>query len=428
MVSNTTNPSCDSGNRGAGLSDYNADQLGPLFAVSDEGSASESIVDAAYSSAKADAMAPIDAIQLGVALDGERMTSAGEVPIGPPEYEELLEAAKGRLFLTTNVGVRANARLQQALPEIQVNSKSATDKKWIKSVVAEFSKFLQTPDGRPRPLTVRLSIDPARPARWLSDVTAVLESAREAGKIGPPDLHRFSVLIDFQTKLINDPQLRVIEDTIKRAADAKISEVSIDGPLLPSARRRLGVQSLLNIVDIPRLRRLLATAQKHGIRLTYRYQLELESAARTIWTGLHTARTHGFTAGKYGLVPMTLEEQAVVIELITRWTSGWTAIPAFYVDTPLLAALEVFEVSRCKDAAKTWLRMARAAGATMVLFDSPDRVDPRRLVRESANDNGVLTFADIEEILNHARELGVSILWSGGITAKQAFELAARKV
>ncbi len=38
----------------------------------------------------------------------------------------------------------------------------------------------------------------------------------------------------------------------------------------------------------------------------------------------------------------TLEEQAQVIELVTQWTSGWTAIPAFYVDTPLVTATEVF--------------------------------------------------------------------------------------
>jgi hypothetical protein len=147
-----------------------------------------------------------------------------------------------------------------------------------------------------------------------------------------------------------------------------------------------------------------------------------------MWTGLHTAQKHGFSAGKYGLVPMTLEEQAAVIELIERWTVGWTAIPAFYVDTPLLSSFDVFDVPHCKEAAKIWLRMARGAGATIVLFDSPDRVDPRRLVREGKTDNGVLTLADIEELLAYGRELGVSILWSGGVSAKQAFELARRKV
>ena len=65
------------------LATYDSEHFGPLFAVSDEGSAGETIVNAAYASAKAKALWPIDPVSLGVALDGERMTSAGEVPIGP---------------------------------------------------------------------------------------------------------------------------------------------------------------------------------------------------------------------------------------------------------------------------------------------------------------------------------------------------------
>src|SRR5688572_26298368 len=62
------------------LADYDSNEDGPLFAVSDEGSAAAAVVDAAYSSAKA-AFSPSYAnnpLRLGVILDGERMTSAGE--------------------------------------------------------------------------------------------------------------------------------------------------------------------------------------------------------------------------------------------------------------------------------------------------------------------------------------------------------------
>ena len=217
---------------------------------------------------------------------------------------------------------------------------------------------------------------------------------------------------------------------MKLAVDAGIRELAVDGDLREAARRRLGIQSLLNILDPEHLRRLLRLSRQLGVRLTYRYHLDVETAARTIWTGLHTARTNGFSAGKYGLVPMTLEEQGAVIEMITGWTADWTAIPAFYVDTPLLTAEDVYDDTRCKDAAKLWLKTARGAGAKIVLFDSPDRVNPRRLIRQPnvANDIGVLTLADIEEILGYAKELGISILWSGGITSRQAFELAKRKV
>ena len=411
------------------LAAYDSERFGPLFAVSDEGSAGETIVNAAYASAKAKALWPIDPVNLGVALDGERMTSAGEVPIGPLEYEELSDAAAGRLLLTTNVGVRVNARLTQQLPEFAVTEKSANDKQWLDSVFAAFEPFVHTPDAQPRPLTVRLSVDPNAPIKSLKGVVTKLEAGRKEGKIGPAEIHRLSVLVAFEDR-ITDNEIGAIERIMKLTVDAGIRELAVDGDLREPARRRLGIQSLLNILDPGHLRRLLELSRQLGVRLTYRYQVDVETAARTIWTGLHTARTNGFSAGKYGLVPMTLEEQAAVIEMITGWTAGWTAIPAFYVDTPLLTAEDVYDDTRCKEAAKLWLKTARGAGAKIVLFDSPDRVNPRRLIRQPnvANDNGVLTLADIEEILAYAKELGISILWSGGITSRQAFELAKRKV
>ena len=154
----------------------------------------------------------------------------------------------------------------------------------------------------------------------------------------------------------------------------------------------------------------------------------MNSAARTIWTGLEAARANGFDAGKYGLLPLTLEEQGQVIELITQWTSDWTAIPAFYVDTPLVTATEVIDVGQCEVAARRWLKVARGAGATTVLFDAPDRVNPRKLVHGSDSPDGVLTPDQIEALRDYSEVLGVGTSWSGGITAPQAFDLAQRRV
>src|SRR5207237_1783078 len=92
--------------------------------------------------------------KFGVILDGERMTSAGEVPIGPPEYAALSAAAAGQLLLTTNVGTRINVRLTGQLPEFPALERSA------ESVIAVFHQFLDTPDRRARPLTVRLQVEP----------------------------------------------------------------------------------------------------------------------------------------------------------------------------------------------------------------------------------------------------------------------------
>jgi hypothetical protein len=275
-----------------------------------------------------------------------------------------------------------------------------------------------------------LSIDPAAPVSSLKPLLATLEAARQNGRLGPADVHRFSILLVFEDEIKSEKQLQIIEHVMGVAAEAGIGELALDAQLLESARLRIGVQSLLNILQLDHLSRLFSTARSRQLRLTYRYRLDVESMARTIWTGLHSARVNGFSAGKYGLLPMTLEEQAAVVEMITTWTAGWSAIPAFYVDTPLLTADDVYPESRCKEAAKLWLKTVRGAGVKLVLFDSPDRVTPRKLVRPpgAVNDVGVFTLADIEEIESYARELGVSILWSGGITSRQAFDLAKRKV
>jgi hypothetical protein len=403
------------------LAEYDSDQYGPLFAVSDEGSAAPVILDAALSSAKA-ATGASSPFRLGVILDGERMTSAGEVPIGPPEYGTLSAAAAGRLLLTTNVGTRVNVRLTGQLPEFPALEKSA------EAVIAAFQPFLDTPDRRPRPLTVRLSLDPGADFTQLAALVGKLNEARKKGQIGPASTHHLSVLVSFKEEIATDAQLKQIEAITAAAADLGAREVAIDGAQLPYARQRWGAQGLLNVLSIPALNRLLKFATACGVRLTPRYQVDVDSAARTIWTGLEAARVNGFDAGKYGLLPLMLEEQGQVIEVITRWTTGWTAIPAFYVDTPLVTATEVFDVAQCEVAARRWLKVARGAGATTVLFDAPDRVNPRKLVQASDSPDGVLTPDQIENLSEYGQVLGVKILWSGGITAPQAFDLARRRV
>src|SRR5215471_9133878 len=403
------------------LAEYDSDQYGPLFAVSDEGSAGPVVLDAALSSSKAAAGAS-SRFRLGVILDGERMTSAGEVPIGPPEYGALSSAAAGQLLLTTNVGTRINVRLSGQLPEFPALEKSA------EAVIAAFRQFLDTPDHRPRPLTVRLQLDPGADRTQLAALVGKLEKARKNGEIGPANTHQLSVLISFKEEITTDAELEQIESIIATAADHGVPEVAIDGAQLSYARRRWGAQGLLNVLSIPASNRLLKFATARGVRLRPRYQIDVDSAARTIWTGLEAARVNRFDAGKYGLLPLTLEEQGQVIELITRWTTGWTAIPAFYVDTPLVTATEVFDVAHCDVAARRWLKVARGAGATTVLFDAPDRVNPRKLVRGRDSPDGVLSPDQIEALRDYGELLGVKILWSGGITAAQAFDLARRRV
>jgi hypothetical protein len=409
---------------------YQSDFYGPLFAVSDEGSAAQAILNAAYASAKAKALGALDPSKVGVILDGERMTSAGEVPIGPDEYYALNTVAAGKLLCTTNVGVRANVRLLQSLPEFAVPDSGTPSQEWFEAIYRVFEPFIHTPDFKPRPLTIRLALKPGASGQNLRSIVEALEAARQAGKLGPAQLHRLSLLVAFDQEITSDEQIAQIRAVIDLAADVGIKELALDAELRQTARLHFGVQSLLNIISIPQLRPLLSRASGKQVRLIYHYQLDVESAARTIWTGLHTAMCNGFSAGKYGLVPMMFEEQQQAIELLSRWNRGWTAIPAFYVDTPLVTESDVYDDTRVVEAAILWLGMVRSAGAKVVLFDCPDRVTPRKLLRSDASpgDTGVLTLADVERILEYARMIDIAILWSGGVTSRQAFELAKRRV
>ncbi len=101
------------------------------------------------------------------------MTSAGEVPIGPPEYGALSAGAAGQLLLTTNVGTRVNVRLTGQLPEFPALEKSAD------AVIAAFHQFVDTPDGRPRPLMIRLQVDPGADCTQLAALAKKLDAARK---------------------------------------------------------------------------------------------------------------------------------------------------------------------------------------------------------------------------------------------------------
>ncbi|MGC1941071.1 MAG: hypothetical protein WA697_22895, partial [Pseudolabrys sp.] len=241
------------------LAEYDSDQYGPLFAVSDEGSAGPVVLYAALSSAKSAAGASSRS-RLGVILDGERMTSAGEVPIGPPEYAALSAGAAGQLLLTTNVGTRINVRLTGQLPEFPTLEKSA------EAVIALFHQFLDTPDRRPRPLTVRLQVEPGADCTRLAALALKLDEARKKGEIGPPDTHQLSVLVSFNEEIATDAQLEQSEAIIAAAADLGFPEVAIDGAQLPYARRRWGAQGLLNVLSVPASNRLLKFATARGVR------------------------------------------------------------------------------------------------------------------------------------------------------------------
>ena len=103
-----------------------------------------------------------------------------------------------------------------------------------------------------------------------------MNEARKKGQIGPAGTHQLSVLVSFKEEIATDAQLEQIEALSAAAADLGAVEVAIDGAQLPYARQRWGAQGLLNVLSIPALNRLLKFATARGVRLTPRYQVDVE--------------------------------------------------------------------------------------------------------------------------------------------------------
>src|SRR5262249_50090597 len=175
-------------------------------------------------------------------------------------------AGARRLLLTTNVGTRVNVRLTGQLPEFLALEKSA------EAVIAAFQPFLDTPDRRPRPLTVRLRLDLGSDCTRLAALVKRLDEAREKGQIGPASTHQLSVLVFFSEAISREAQVEQIEAIIAAAADLGVGEVGMDGAHLPYARQRWGGQGLLNVLSIGGSNRLLKFATARCVRLTPRYQ------------------------------------------------------------------------------------------------------------------------------------------------------------
>lgn len=408
------------------LEAYDHWRFGPVLGVSDEGAAARTIAESAYMSAKARAYPGAGPMCVGLIIDGERMGSAGEVPIGPDEYADVVSASTDRTFATTNVGVRVNTRIYQPLPEHHVAEAKGDEDAWLDAVFARFAPFLDTPDGMPRPLTVRLRVDGGDDSlEALRRLVPKIEAGRAEGKLGGADLHRLSFLVVYDA-LIGEAEVEQILALIALAGELDVPEVAVDGEKVEAARRRISIQGLLNILDADTCRRVLKAGHAVGVQPTYHYEVDAETAARTVWTGLDSAKHQGLTAAKYGLFPLMLKQQRHVVESIERWLrSDWTPIPAFYVDTPLVTDDDVLESDRIVEAARMWMDMVVAAGAKVVLVDAPDRINPHRLLKrtDDPNDPGVLTIDQVATLQAHADCIRLRVLWSGGNSAEHAYEL-----
>lgn len=407
------------------LADYDASTYGPLLGVSDEGSAAKLIAAVAQSTPKMMVLNSSDVNKVGVIIDGERMTSAGECPIGHEEYHSVVNKARHQTNCTTNVGTRIHTRYYQQHPELPIAQFLEDRPGFEKAITQLFAPFVATK----RPLKVRILISDSTTLPQLETLNQAIAQWRQEGKLGPASLHRIALLLTFNEVISASQHQSLLEKWIDIVAQLQFTELALDGHPTDYSRKRLSTAGLLNILEIPLLEELLARAQQRNIQLRYRYCLDLESASRTIWTALTAARSFGLNGAKYGLTPLMLEEQLEVIGDIQQWAGNWTAIPAFYVDTPLYSKTSLFRDTSIATALKEWLQQVQPLGVTTVLVDAPDRIAKRRLIKRSATDaEGVLTLEAIKELFDYSKTLGIQVLWSGGITYAQAFELGKLQV
>jgi hypothetical protein len=424
------------------LEHYDAERFGPILGVSDVGSGVAEIVRAADASAKAAAACTRAPDVVGVIVDGERMTSGGEAPIGPDQYAAIIAASAGRVYNTTNVSIRVSARNDLPFPEVEVAGKPS---KGVDAIAAEvkglFSHFVHTPDGKPRPLLVRLRVPAGADASVLDtvrQVVAAIDTARRDHQLGPANVHRVGLLVIYDDR-IDSADLDFIKQLITLAKDLHLPQVAVDGDLVPAARAHMGVQGVLNVLPPDEANQLLGYATQCGVELAPRYTYDEMSSAVGVWAEMSAAQHYGFAGAKYGLTPLTFAEQTNVVTAVQNWVTGLTAIPAFYADTPFVSDTEIILSDAAANALRIWLDMVAAHGTRVVLVDCPDhmlpRIDPeaptspRKLLHSSQTDpSGVFTVAQIAELHSYAKQLGIRILWSGGIPAQGAFDLGRQQV
>lgn len=410
------------------LKDYDHLVFGPFLGVSDEGGAVHDIRRAAINSPKVRALGTVSPIQVGVAHDAERLAAVGEVAVGPEEYRDIILGSQGSILTSTNVGTRLNLRYYKMRPILGIPGGSFDDaiKNATKKLGELFLPFLQTPDGRPRPVTV-LARFPIRTrfARRLQILKA-LNASIAGSRFCDQRCHNLGLLVDVSS---GQRGLNFVKASIDLAKEAGITEVAIQGQIRWEAENKISMPGLLNYFRPEHVSELIEYAQKIGVSLTAKNLVDPDTVARNVWSSLQAARNMGLHLGKYGLFPLTFEECDKVMGLVQRWFSHWSAAPVFYLDFPHMSESHVSAEKEIDKGAKRWLDIVARHDILVVLLDTADKDKGRKLIKKSHGDRvGILTLEQLSDIDHYANERGIRCLWAGGITLLQAFELGKLKV
>jgi hypothetical protein len=289
-------------------------------------------------------------------------------------------------------------------PVVQVRASGAEHA--IARLKELFAPFVKTASGKPRSLTVLLSVDAKMTRGQRGQVLAQLCDAVAAGDFCKPKWHRLGLLVDPGR---GKGRVARAKKGIDVAASAKLTEVALAG----LDDDRFGPDELDGLLKF-------AAAKK--VRLHSRNRVDPQTTARHVWTGLTVARNMGLELGKYGLSPLSFEDQKEVVARIQYWFPHWCAAPVYYIDYPLVTAKGVYHGPSRGDGIRRWLEMVAKLGVRVVLIDTAKKSEGRHLLRDSAEDTrGFLTVAEIVGLNSFAADLGVKTLWAGGISLPQAY-------
>jgi hypothetical protein len=410
--------------RSVSLKDYDSERYGPYLGVSDEGSAADEIRRAALKSPKAIALGSRDPMVVGVALDAERLGGVGEVAVGPNEYVNVRLKCVNRILTSTNVGTRINLRFYRSHPVVVIKNRGGKGaiKQAQEGIRKAFEPFLKTPDKKPRKCTVLIQFD--RRIR-LNDAARILSLKKlvryaERPNVSDKKFHQIGLKKFIRSYVQGKKDAK---NAIHIATEAGVRYVVIDGNVRKQADRAISFPGLTNYLGAPQLNQVLDCAAARGVQVDPVNIVDPDTVARHIWSALLVARSMGCELGKYGLFPLTLKQMETVIKQIQTWFSDWTAAPVFFVDKVLVGAKQIYTRRNILHGLIEWLGMVAANKVPVVLIDTIDKATKIALLRTKTGRKGIINFENISALDQQARKKGIKVLWAGGITPPQVFEL-----
>lgn len=405
------------------LARYDHRRFGPFLGVSNEGGGADIIAEAALSGPKAQALGKArEPLRIGVAVDAERLSSIGEVPAGPDDFAAIWRACTERILTTTNVGSRVNLRIYKPSQLLTVGAGDLAQElaAMTAALDAAIKPFVEAPGG-PRPLAVpfrlggQASINPAELAKGLR--VHIDATYGENAKLYSLVLH-----VDAASGAAG---VQAVSEAIDLATKSEITTLQVTGQVTGESDLAISLPGLRAYFSSDELATLLAKAKVAGVILATASQLDLDAIAHQVWSALNTARAMGLNMGKYGLVPLTLEQADSVVGKVQRWFSDWTSAPVCYLDQGIIAGDDIFAGPTLVNGVERWLRMVASHGVKLVLIDTVDKAKGWKLLKVDDDPKGLLTLDQLVALEALGQKLGVNTLWAGGISVEQA-ELLGR--